>query len=123
MIHPLLTGVLTISLMEIPVDSLKTHLARRREQIRALHRTGATGFETCAALTESMDAAIRSGFDTLPGPVQKQLAVLAVGGYGRAELSPESDIDIMIVYHPVGRDPDAAGAAQAFLHILWDAGV
>lgn len=109
--------------MEIPVDSLKTYIGRRRSEIRALHRTGASGVETCVALTEAMDSAIRSAFDTLPGPAQNHLAVLVLGGYGRAELSPESDIDIMVLYEHVDPGLDAAGAAQAFLHILWDAGL
>lgn len=43
--------------------------------------------------------------------------LLAIGGYGRKELYPYSDIDILILTeNPVKEDP----ALETFLHILWD---
>jgi [protein-PII] uridylyltransferase len=47
------------------------------------------------------------------------LALFAVGGYGRGELHPQSDLDILILAQ---REPDAATRAriEAFVSNLWD---
>jgi [protein-PII] uridylyltransferase len=51
------------------------------------------------------------------------IAILALGGYGRGELCPHSDIDVMVLCD-TGALLDAAGdAAKAVLHFLWDAGL
>jgi [protein-PII] uridylyltransferase len=51
------------------------------------------------------------------------IAILALGGYGRGELCPHSDIDVMVLC-ATGDLLEAAGdAAKAVLHFLWDAGV
>jgi [protein-PII] uridylyltransferase len=45
--------------------------------------------------------------------------VIAVGGYGRGELAPFSDLDILIL---AGGTPDEAAFVSLFLHVLWDLG-
>jgi [protein-PII] uridylyltransferase len=98
-------------------------LLARRAEIEAAHRGGAPAFATCSALTMMMDDVIRAAFRTLEESARSQLAILALGGYGRAELCPHSDIDLMVL-RAAGKDLESAGkAAKAFLHLLWDAGV
>lgn len=48
------------------------------------------------------------------------LALAAVGGYGRRELAPYSDIDIVLVHDDV---PDVADAAEALWYPVWDRGL
>src|SRR5918992_36262 len=57
-----------------------------------------------------------------------QVAVVAVGGYGRGDLSPRSDIDLLIL--PAGDRAAGTGAdarlrerLQELLYPLWDAGL
>jgi [protein-PII] uridylyltransferase len=52
----------------------------------------------------------------------KELALVAVGGYGRAELHPYSDIDIMILTSP-RIDKVLTGEIEKFLTFLWDIGL
>lgn len=102
---------------------LRAHLASRREEIALAHRRGASSFDSTVSLTRCVDEAVRMAFDALPPADRSHLAILALGGYGRAELCPFSDVDVMVL-RADGRDRESAGkAAKAFLHLLWDAGI
>jgi [protein-PII] uridylyltransferase len=109
--------------MPSTADSLRADLASRRQEIALRHRAGSGAFETCASLTLMTDNALRTAFSTLDAASQGQLAVLALGGYGRGELCPYSDVDVMILRPSGAEHNDAGKAAQAFLHVLWDAGL
>ncbi len=50
------------------------------------------------------------------------VALVAVGGYGRGELHPGSDIDIMVLLEQPCQG-DLAGAVEQFLMFLWDIGL
>jgi [protein-PII] uridylyltransferase len=50
------------------------------------------------------------------------VALVAVGGYGRAELLPCSDIDVMVLL-PQGEQPGWTAALERFLTLLWDIGL
>lgn len=75
-------------------------------------RIGAGGREVCSALTSTLDRTVSALVD----PVAP-MAVVALGGYGRGELSPYSDVDLMLL-HEGG---DAASAAADLFRPLWDA--
>lgn len=107
--------------MKIDESTLKSFISERHTETASAHRAGADGIATCLALTETMDSAISSLFSTLEFSETSPLAVFALGGYGRRELSPCSDIDVMILYDP--SEQDASAAATAFLHAFWDVGV
>ncbi|RZA04190.1 MAG: bifunctional uridylyltransferase/uridylyl-removing protein, partial [Moraxellaceae bacterium] len=49
------------------------------------------------------------------------LALLAVGGYGRSEMLPYSDVDILILSHD-DIDPDLGDKISGFVSSLWDTG-
>jgi [protein-PII] uridylyltransferase len=51
-----------------------------------------------------------------------QLSLVAVGGYGREELYPGSDIDLMIIL-PRRISPDIKSQIETFLRFLWDLGL
>ncbi|MBN2691802.1 MAG: [protein-PII] uridylyltransferase [Burkholderiaceae bacterium] len=51
-------------------------------------------------------------------------ALIAVGGYGRGELFPHSDIDLLLLLpRPQGSDPAADAAAERFITACWDSGL
>ncbi|MBM2846391.1 MAG: GlnD UTase protein, partial [Bacteroidetes bacterium] len=104
-------------------QSLKAFLTERRGEIEAAHKQGASGFNTCTALTALADEVLRQAFDTLSAESQKNVALLALGGYGRGELCPKSDVDIMVLCPSGDKRESSAQAATEFLHLLWDAGM
>ena len=50
------------------------------------------------------------------------LALFAVGGYGRGELFPHSDIDLLVLAEPEAQQQGEAALAR-FNTLLWDAGL
>ena len=54
--------------------------------------------------------------------VPASAALVAVGGYGRGELFPHSDVDVLVLLR-VGADAACAQAIERLLASLWDAGV
>ncbi len=53
-------------------------------------------------------------------PVDEELALVAVGGYGRGELHPGSDVDLLIL---IENGRDLRSRIQAFITFLWDIGL
>ncbi|UYM04392.1 [protein-PII] uridylyltransferase [Solicola gregarius] len=51
------------------------------------------------------------------------LALVAVGGYGRSELSPASDVDVVLLHDPRMPSETVAAAAEKVWYPLWDDGV
>lgn len=70
-----------------------------------------------AAFIDSMLAKAWRAHDL---PVDKGLALVAVGGFGRGELHPGSDVDLLVL---VDRGRDYATRIQAFITFLWDIGL
>ena len=56
----------------------------------------------------------------LPNPTeQERIALIAVGGYGRGEMAPESDVDLLFIT-PYKITPWAESVIESMLYILWD---
>ncbi|MDT8327434.1 MAG: [protein-PII] uridylyltransferase [Roseovarius sp.] len=72
----------------------------------------------CVILT-ALDVATRV-MHPLPNPTEaERLAVFAVGGYGRGEMAPQSDVDLLFLT-PYKITPWAESVIESMLYILWD---
>jgi [protein-PII] uridylyltransferase len=73
-----------------------------------------------ASLCKEIDQIIQSLWDAAAVP---HADLIAVGGYGRGELSPYSDIDLLVLIDDGVKDSDIAQPLAAFVTSLWDAGL
>jgi [protein-PII] uridylyltransferase len=69
-----------------------------------------------------VDITLRAGWVSHAGKFADDLALVAVGGYGRGELHPSSDIDIMVLL-PKSDSADWQPDIERFLTFLWDIGL
>jgi [protein-PII] uridylyltransferase len=92
--------------------------AQRQDLIRGL-LTRPRGQSWCEEHTRIADEVVTELASAL-GPVGSRIAIIAVGGYGRKELAPHSDIDITIV-PDVDSSPEVEGAVREFFQSLHDA--
>ncbi|WP_243438385.1 [protein-PII] uridylyltransferase [Fundidesulfovibrio soli] len=72
-------------------------------------------------LSEAFDAYFRARVGEVP-PQRTPYAVMAVGGYGRSELCPRSDIDVLILYKK-SVPGEAKELSQGVFFPLWDLGL
>lgn len=98
--------------------SLREYLNEESALIREAHAAGAPGNEVVQRRTGLIDRVLREAYCRVEstGPLP---TLLAVGGYGRGELNPYSDIDIMFLC----RDEADRARAPELLYLLWDAGL
>ena len=128
---------LTLPASSTAVEKLacyKGFLKVQTHRLKLLHRAGAGGREICEGRAAILDALLRhlwaSAKASLSAEAQKEfppLALVAIGGYGRAELNPHSDIDFMFLHDgqiaankPL---PYLSRLIDGVLYPLWDIGL
>ncbi len=112
----------------------KNYLQLETATIKERHDSGAPGTETAHLLAEAVDVMLGRLYDfaiarweDIHGKLPSAVTLLALGGYGRAELSPHSDIDIMFLFPAKARPslikPLQEHLTNEILYPLWDCGL
>src|SRR6478736_171607 len=103
-------------------NACRTFLAQEHARIADSFRAGAPGDEVTRAYAHAADEVVTALFRAARAQFDPfEVALVAVGGYGRAELCPYSDLDLwFLVPGSVYRDGRAKDLAEAVLYPLWD---
>ncbi len=110
------------------IAAFKKFLKIETQRLHLRHRFGIGGAQIVAARSLIVDLLIER---IARGAVEErlssadhpgQLAIVALGGYGRQELAPHSDIDIMFLHQGRRTAEMAASLSEAILYLLWDVG-
>jgi [protein-PII] uridylyltransferase len=105
-------------------------LTQHRAQIRKGFYDGdLRGADVVAATTAMMDGLIATFFNFTTAKVYpranptagERMALVATGGYGRGELAPHSDIDLLFLL-PYKRNAYTEQVVEYILYLLWDLG-
>ncbi|WP_297777914.1 [protein-PII] uridylyltransferase [uncultured Roseovarius sp.] len=98
-------------------DAIATGLAAQPFEARPTTRAYCW-LTDCVILT-TLDIATRI-MHPLPNPTEaERIAVFAVGGYGRGEMAPHSDVDLLFLT-PYKITPWAESVIESMLYMLWD---
>lgn len=79
-----------------------------------------TGAQRCARHSELIDGWLASILAEVAGSDLEGVSLVAVGGYGRSELCPQSDLDVMLLRNP---RRDVSSISERIWYPIWDAGV
>jgi [protein-PII] uridylyltransferase len=109
------------------LEACKQFISSSHEEIHQRHAAGASGTEVVHQLSAVMDAMVSTLFNgiliVMGADGQRltgHLTLVAVGGYGRGELNPYSDVDIMFLHDGSVPVEAVEAFAQKLLYFLWD---
>jgi [protein-PII] uridylyltransferase len=86
------------------VLAAREKLADGRAKLRAQHQAGSPGIQVCARLTDLLDTVLLDlyydAIDDVGRDVESLIALAPYGGYGRRDVAPYSDVDLMLLHKP-----------------------
>ena len=113
-----------LTAVDSPVALFKATIKEVREELKKQYLAKASASDLVETLTWFMDEILRSAWQLHASkiPQQQSIALVAVGGYGRGELHPYSDIDIQILLDKENYDK-IQSFTEEFVRFLWDIGL
>jgi [protein-PII] uridylyltransferase len=102
---------------------MRPALSNALERIRADFQNTGDGCRVLAARTAFVDEAVTSAAAPLLAELPSGFALLAVGGYGRRQLFPYSDIDLLLLFENDRTPETVRETMAAMLRTLWDSGM
>ena len=112
-----------------PLPALRRLLKTETERLRIRHRFGRAGREVAAARSDLVDVVVGRACGLAAAEYaprlsvgQDQIAVVALGGYGRRELAPFSDVEVLFLQADEG-DEDVRAVVERALALLGESGL
>ena len=107
---------------------LQRFKSSENQRLKKWHRQEVKGRDIAQCRSDAMDVIIEELLETALKENKISLknegfCVIALGGYGRRELSPYSDIDIMFLQETESIKPSTEKIVSSILMVLWDLGL
>ena len=94
----------------------RRRLLEGRQKLRAQHDAGSPGLQVCVRLADLVDSVLLELYEASLADIEghalaESVTLVAHGGYGRRDVAPYSDVDLMLLHDPrvtdqvVGRGP------------------
>ena len=107
---------------QAPLTAFRDALQSGVATLRQLFLDGTDAASLVRARSHTIDALVTRAWGLFMITADDGIALVAVGGYGRGELLPGSDIDLMILLESDDHEPHRI-AIEGFLTLLWDIGL
>jgi [protein-PII] uridylyltransferase len=108
------------------VLAAREKLAEGREKLKSQHDRGSPGIQVCTYLTELLDGVLgdlyRAALNATDPQIAGMVAMVPVGGYGRRDVAPYSDVDLMLLHRP-GVEQQITPFVRHFTQDIFDAGL
>ncbi|MCW6532325.1 [protein-PII] uridylyltransferase [Sphingomonas lycopersici] len=110
--------------LKLALDAGRAEIARRLAErpTRGLEAANGQAFLIDQLIRVLFDAVTQRLYPLSNPTAAERLAILAVGGYGRGEMAPHSDVDIAFLT-PWKQTPWAEQVIESMLYALWDLGL
>ncbi len=106
-----------------PVALLKKHIERTTDYMHQQYQQGAYIRELVWARAQFVDQMLQSSWQLFSLSDDDDICLIAVGGYGRGELHPHSDIDLLILLKNEAAVERLQQDISDFITLLWDTGL
>lgn len=105
---------------ERPIVVFKEALASLNETMDQRFKHGESIRDLVFGRAWAMDEVLSCIWQTFKWTSPSDASLIAVGGYGRGELLPHSDIDLLLLFKNEDQINDNVESLQSFLTLLWD---
>ena len=94
--------------LRAPVQQARHQLSEGRRKLKEQHQQGSPGIQVCARLTDLLDTVVLDIFQAALADLDQQgltdlasdVTIVPYGGYGRRDVAPFSDVDLMLLHTP-----------------------
>ena len=112
---------------EIPLKVFQSFRKNQEQRLQRWHASGGSGRDIAHRRSERVDVFFKNIFEiiayqTLDKSSYNGLCVVAFGGYGRCEMNPFSDVDIMFLHEEKKLTAGTEKIISSILMVLWDLG-
>ncbi|MEZ5405191.1 MAG: [protein-PII] uridylyltransferase [Verrucomicrobiia bacterium] len=114
-----------------PLDVYRQFVQGENRRIQRAHQQGAEGRATAHEKSLVMEILLKQLWTEAFSPLESSkknrppLALMALGGFGRNELNPFSDVDVMFLhdFNRLSKEKEIQISIEHILYMLWDMGL